>query len=142
MKPDLAGGANAYFAEFSRLLGRVEVTTREGASVPVDQGIDSVVEVIVTLKSGGGKALLIGNGGSAAIVSHVHNDLCHTVGVRAIVFNETPLLTAVANDHRTSSIGRSPWADQRHPGCRQQFRRIPQHREGGDARQGEGAAGW
>jgi D-sedoheptulose 7-phosphate isomerase len=115
MKPDLAGGANAYFAEFSRLLGRVEVTTREGASVPVDQGIDSVVEVIVTLKAGGGKALLIGNGGSAAIVSHVHNDLCHTVGVRAIVFNETPLLTAVANDHGYQDVFHRPidlWADR------------------------------
>jgi D-sedoheptulose 7-phosphate isomerase len=115
MKPDLAAGAGAYFAAFSSLLGRVEVTTHEGGLVPVDEGIDSVVEVIVALKARGGKAFLIGNGGSAAIVSHVHNDLCHTVGVRAIVFNETPLLTAVANDHGYQDVFHRPidlWADQ------------------------------
>ena len=41
--------------------------------------------------------LLIGNGGSAAIVSHLHNDLTKAVGVRTLVFNEQPLLTALAN---------------------------------------------
>jgi len=45
-----------------------------------------VIEPIVSLKNRTGKIFLIGNGGSAAIVSHVHNDLCHAIGVRAIVF--------------------------------------------------------
>ena len=44
-----------------------------------------------------GKAIIIGNGGSAAIASHLQNDLCKAVGA-AMVFNEASLLTALTND--------------------------------------------
>ena len=115
MKSDVVAGASAYFAAFSHLLERIEITTQRGESMPLDQGIGSVIDLIVSLKNRIGKIFLIGNGGSAAIVSHVHNDLCHAVGVRAIVFNETPLLTAVANDHGYQDVFHRPidlWADQ------------------------------
>jgi D-sedoheptulose 7-phosphate isomerase len=42
---------------------------------------------------------LIGNGGSAAVVSHVHNDLVKACGIRALVYHDAPLATAYANDH-------------------------------------------
>jgi len=115
MKLNGAAAASGYFAEFSRVLERVEVTTRDGAGLPADDGIAAVIELIVTLKHQGGKALLIGNGGSAAIVSHMHNDLCKALGVRAIVFNETPLLTALANDEGYPEVFHRPiqlWADR------------------------------
>jgi len=60
------------------------------------------------------KVMLIGNGGSAAIVSHMHNDLCMSVGVRAVVFHELPLLTALTNDHGYECVFARPlelWAD-------------------------------
>src|SRR4029450_8774875 len=60
-------------------------------------------------------ALLIANGGSAAIVSHLHNDLCKSVGMRAMVFHETSVLTAVANDDAYQDVFRRPvdlWADR------------------------------
>jgi len=112
MKPDF--GASAYFTAFARLLERIEITTDEGERLSTDAGIGAVIESIVALKERGRKALLIGNGGSAAIVSHVHNDLCKAVGVRAIVFNETPYLTAIANDHGYHTVFHRPvelWAD-------------------------------
>jgi D-sedoheptulose 7-phosphate isomerase len=112
---DFRAEPSGYLAEFSRVLERVEITTREGGPLPAGDGIGAVIELIVSLKYQGGKALLIGNGGSAAIVSHVHNDLCKTVGVRAIVFNETPLLTALANDDGYDEVFHRPvklWADR------------------------------
>jgi len=42
---------------------------------------------------------LMGNGGSAAIVSHAQNDLVKVGKVRALVHQDIPLLTAYANDH-------------------------------------------
>jgi D-sedoheptulose 7-phosphate isomerase len=98
MQCDAGAGARAYFATFSRLLEQIEIT-HQGERVPIEQGIGAAIESIVSLRERRGKALLIGNGGSAAIVSHLHNDLCKTVGVRALVFHSTPLLTAIANDH-------------------------------------------
>jgi D-sedoheptulose 7-phosphate isomerase len=108
-------GSAGYLAEFCRALQRAEVTTLEGQSVPLDEGIGRLIATLAALKAAGGKALLIGNGGSAAIVSHLHNDLCKAVGMRAMVFHETSLLTAVANDDGYHDVFRRPvdlWADR------------------------------
>ncbi len=42
--------------------------------------------------------ILAGNGGSAAMASHVAVDLTKTAGIRAVNFNEADLLTCLAND--------------------------------------------
>ena len=42
--------------------------------------------------------MIVGNGGSAAIASHLQNDLCKAAQFRAMVFTEPPLLTALSND--------------------------------------------
>ena len=47
----------------------------------------------------GNKVILAGNGGSAAMASHVAVDLTKTAGVRAVNFNEPDLLTCFANDY-------------------------------------------
>ena len=46
-----------------------------------------------------GKVMLVANGGSAAVASHMHNDISKACGIRALVFTETPLLTALSNDN-------------------------------------------
>jgi D-sedoheptulose 7-phosphate isomerase len=45
------------------------------------------------------KIILAGNGGSAAIASHVSVDLTKAGGIRAINFNESDLITCFANDY-------------------------------------------
>jgi D-sedoheptulose 7-phosphate isomerase len=115
MTSSVAAAPSAYLATFSRVLERVEVTTGDQGRVLVDEGIGSIVAWIVSLKERSGKALLIGNGGSAAIASHVQNDFCKALGVRALVFNEPPLLTAIANDDGFHDVFRRPidlWADR------------------------------
>lgn len=47
----------------------------------------------------GGKVILAGNGGSAAMASHVAVDLTKAARVRAVNFNEADLLTCFANDY-------------------------------------------
>ena len=49
--------------------------------------------------AGGGKVILAGNGGSAAMASHVAVDLTKNAGVRAVNFNEADLITCLANDY-------------------------------------------
>ena len=44
------------------------------------------------------KIILVGNGGSAAMASHVAVDFTKVAGVRAVNFNEADLLTCFAND--------------------------------------------
>lgn len=46
-----------------------------------------------------GKIILVGNGGSSAIASHVSIDLTKAASIRAINFNEASLLTCFSNDY-------------------------------------------
>ena len=115
MNADHGAAPGGYLLEFARALERIEITSGDGTALAIDQGLDAVIERIISVKENRRKALLIGNGGSAAIVSHVQNDLCKAVGLRALVFNETPLLTAMANDHGYHEVFCRPvelWADR------------------------------
>jgi D-sedoheptulose 7-phosphate isomerase len=46
-----------------------------------------------------GKVIIAGNGGSAAIASHVSVDLSKNAGIRAINFNDADLITCLSNDY-------------------------------------------
>ena len=96
--------ATSYLESLTKILSRVEITTEKKAVLPIDEGSQQVVNQIISIKSSGKKVMIVGNGGSAAIASHVHNDLCKSVGMRALVFNETPLLTAFSNDLSYSEL--------------------------------------
>lgn len=106
--------ASGYLTEFARLLQQVSATDQHHVDLHVDIASDRVVEHLVAARLCGNKVMLIGNGGSAAIVSHFHNDLTKAVGVRALVFNEQPLLMALANDEGYASVFERPlevWAE-------------------------------
>jgi D-sedoheptulose 7-phosphate isomerase len=47
----------------------------------------------------GGKIIIVGNGGSAAIASHVSIDFTKAAGMRSISFNESSLITCFSNDY-------------------------------------------
>lgn len=49
-------------------------------------------------KINSGKVIIMGNGGSAAMASHVTVDLTKNADVRAVNFNEADLITCLAND--------------------------------------------
>ena len=106
---------SGYFSTFAALFEQVEITSRDGRRLPVDDGMSAAIGLLLSLKEGIGKAMVIGNGGSAAIASHMHNDLSKAVRVRAMVFNEPSLLTALANDDGYHTVFHTPlklWADR------------------------------
>ncbi len=110
----LSDNASAYFNQLSELLLQMQITDNEGATLLLDEGTKKAAELIQITQNNGGKAMVIGNGGSAAIASHTHNDLCKAIGMRALVFNEPPLLMALANDYSYGDVFEHPikmWAD-------------------------------
>ena len=56
-------------------------------------------EILKEVKVSGKKIIVVGNGGSAAMASHVAVDLTKAAGCRAVTFNEADLLTCFANDY-------------------------------------------
>ena len=56
-------------------------------------------EVLLNLKDKENKVIIVGNGGSAAMASHVAVDFTKQGGIRTINFNESDLITCFANDY-------------------------------------------
>ena len=87
-----------YFAKLHQLLLDVTVTNRAGEEVSAEDGITGSRELLETARQVSRKAIVIGNGGSAAIASHLALDLWNSARVPATVFNDAAQLTCLAND--------------------------------------------
>jgi len=83
---------------FSDVLSQLRVSSSDRGEIPIETGLDEACERLGKLRIVGGKALLVGNGGSAAIASHHANDFGRNGGLRALAFNDGALLTCLAND--------------------------------------------
>lgn len=62
-------------------------------------GLNSILSRLSACKERGSKIMFIGNGGSAAICSHMAIDFMNAGKIRAMDFNSGPLITCLANDY-------------------------------------------
>ena len=65
----------------------------------VSKTIIAMKKLLLQMKEQGGKVMIAGNGGSAAMASHVSVDLTKQAGIRTVNFNEADLITCFANDY-------------------------------------------
>jgi len=77
-----------YFETVSQKLNSIDPTQLEQAA-----------SMVWASHQTGKKIILVGNGGSAAMASHVAVDFTKAAGIRAINFNEADLITCFANDY-------------------------------------------
>ncbi len=95
------------------------LTDLQSLLVPTSDLLDQLVEIKQVLEDSrdrGHTAMIVGNGGSAAIASHVSVDITKNAGVRCINFNEADLITCFSNDY-----GYEKWVEKAvdhygHPG--------------------------
>ena len=69
--------------------------------LPNDELLKKIVdvkEILVKTSKNNGKIMIFGNGGSAAIASHVSVDLTKNAKIRSLNFNEADLITCFSND--------------------------------------------
>jgi len=55
-------------------------------------------ELLEQTRSNGNKVMVMGNGASASIASHISTDLSKNAGIRTVNFNDANLITALSND--------------------------------------------
>ena len=67
-------------------------------SVDVFQ-LEKVANLIAKVNTLGNKIIVVGNGGSASIASHVTVDFINAAKIKAINFNESSIITCFANDY-------------------------------------------
>jgi len=97
-----------YFEILKGTFDKVIVTGRQGQIYQLDKAIDISIQRIVKQASSGGKLLFIGNGGSASIASHMAIDFWKNAGIRALVFNDSSLLTCISNDYGYKYVFEKP----------------------------------
>jgi D-sedoheptulose 7-phosphate isomerase len=90
--------AEKYYQNLLTILKSVSVTDKMGRSLNFYDGIETVGRQITLHATSGHKIMFIGNGASAAISSHMAADFSKNGNMRAMAFNDAPLLTAVSND--------------------------------------------
>ena len=77
-----------YFETISRGLKSIDSAQLEQAAT-----------MVWATHQSGKKIIVVGNGGSAAMASHVAVDFTKAAGIRAVNFNEADLITCFANDY-------------------------------------------
>lgn len=89
---------NDYPGKFMDLINTIRVTDNHGKEVVFSSAIESVCRMIIKRSRSQGKVFLIGNGGSAAIASHMAIDFWKNAGIQSMAFNDGSLLTCISND--------------------------------------------
>ncbi|MBF0219420.1 MAG: SIS domain-containing protein [Gammaproteobacteria bacterium] len=72
---------------------------QDGTPLALAAGLRQIQQIWHESQQRGGSVYLLGNGGSAAVASHIVNDLCNTAGISASTLHEPALLTCYANDY-------------------------------------------
>ena len=94
---DLTLGSQA--EEFSKLVSAGKFSDSLGGQLDAEAGVDRIFEELQRAKESGRGVFVVGNGGSAAVASHVVTDFVNKGGVRASTLHDSALLSCRANDY-------------------------------------------
>lgn len=69
-----------------------------GKTMPVKKAIEQTINILTAARQMNSTVYWVGNGGSAAICSHLSQDLMNKLGIWSQTFGDISLLTCMAND--------------------------------------------
>jgi D-sedoheptulose 7-phosphate isomerase len=87
-----------YFQRLADLLCATVVTSANGARMDIGDAVNWAVNRALAVHAAGNKLIFVGNGGSAAIASHMATDYSKNGGVRSLALNDSSMLTCLGND--------------------------------------------
>ena len=86
-------------AQFQALIEKIEITSHNGRYLECEKGIQENLEMLGKLRDGGGNLFLVGNGGSAGVVSHILTDFINVNKLNARTLHESTLISCMSNDY-------------------------------------------
>ncbi len=102
------GELESYFQTLGGLGKLVVATSRTGSVMTSADALDWVLAKCTAVKRDGARVFFVGNGGSAAIASHMATDWMKNGGFAALSFNDGAQLTCLANDLGYSEVFATP----------------------------------
>ncbi|QWR78915.1 SIS domain-containing protein [Candidatus Magnetomonas plexicatena] len=100
--------AQKCLADFKAALDAVIVTDADGVPLDFIAAVADACKVIASHHKANNKVMFIGNGGSAAIASHMAIDFWKNGRIKATAFNDSSLLTCIANDYGYEYVFEKP----------------------------------
>jgi len=94
----------SYFTTLSHCLTETAVTSGSNDAIEMGQAIGRVMELAYQAHASGNKLIFVGNGGSAAIASHMATDYSKNGNVRSLALNDGSMLTCLGNDLGYSQV--------------------------------------
>ena len=85
--------------QFQYLIEKTGITKHDGRALECEKGILENLEMLGKLRDRGGNLFLIGNGGSAGVVSHILTDFINVNKLNARTLHESTLLSCMSNDY-------------------------------------------
>jgi D-sedoheptulose 7-phosphate isomerase len=113
---DIGHAASSFLRDLDRVLRRTEVTDRKGDRLSYEAGCVLAVSAFRQSSLACGKVGFIGNGGSAAISSHLAIDMWKNGHIEALAFNDAALLTCISNDCGYENVFAEPLRRFMRPG--------------------------
>ncbi len=87
-----------YFATLSEYLAKTEATGASGNFLELTDAVNQVIADARQTHVDGNKLIFVGNGGSAAIASHMATDYTKNGNIRSLALNDSSMLTCLGND--------------------------------------------
>ena len=85
--------------QFQAIVEKIEFTDLEGNTPGYERGVQKNLEMLENLRDRGGNLFLVGNGGSAGVVSHILTDYINVNKLNARTLHESSLLSCMSNDY-------------------------------------------
>jgi D-sedoheptulose 7-phosphate isomerase len=98
----------SHYKTFINLFDSIRVTDNSCKQLDFFQGMKDVCDIIKKQSEVDGKLFFIGNGGSAAIASHMAIDFWKNGGIKSMAFNDSSLLTCIGNDFGYKHVFEKP----------------------------------
>ena len=95
----MAGQLSRYFDTLGQLAARTAASDRHGRVVSLGTAYDWSIAAARAAHESGNRIFFVGNGGSAAIASHMAIDFSNAGKLRATALNDAAVLTCLGNDY-------------------------------------------
>jgi len=96
-----------YFQRFQEAMSGIEVSNLS-SELSFGTALEQIHDKISEVQNNNKKIMIIGNGGSAGVASHLSVDFWKNGNIRSVAFNDSSLLTCVANDFSFKDVFQVP----------------------------------
>jgi D-sedoheptulose 7-phosphate isomerase len=93
-----ANEISGYFTALGDYLTGTQVTDDIGRRLDIVEVVKQIMTSMRETHNSGNKLIFVGNGGSAAIASHMATDYSKNGDIRSLALNDTSMITCLGND--------------------------------------------